>query len=224
MSNFAVDLTKLNGESLDFWQRTFETPQDVLDGLKTIAEGISLLSRQIGALSVLQGNPGAAGGVPTVLSIAFDTSRLNDILIATPAVRGYVEATGNQWPTLVPAGGNATISIPVPAGYVLSPVGPVTFTPTSTTSNISVSATVDGHDLIGEFGVTFGPGAALPQGQYLYSKTTGVSITFGNTGASDVTIWTTAVMLTITSDFYDKFIAPLEDLAYNHVAQAVNGG
>jgi len=158
----------------------------------------------------------------TILAVTFnlDPHRLNDILIATPAVRGYLAAGPIQFPTLVPAGGTATVQIPPPPGYVIGTVGAVEISSTDVSAQVQVTASLDGTPLVGPQGFVLGPPAQITAAGAIYATAQGLVVELSNPSASNVTVWMFSQMLTIARVFYDKFIAALENAAYQAISQA----
>lgn len=158
----------------------------------------------------------------TILAVTFnlDPHRLNDILIATPKVRGYLAAGPIQFPTVVPAGGTAIVTVPPPPGYVIGTVGAVEISSSDVAAGVTVQASLDGVPLVGPQGFVLGPPAQITAAGAIYATDQGLVVELSNPSASNVTVWMFSQMLTIARTFYDKFIAALENAAYQAISQA----
>jgi hypothetical protein len=199
----------------------------LLTGEQIIAGLLLRLTQQQDALyQALTGRPSPAPSpaeaVQTILAVTFSLipGDLNAILVGTPGVAGYVAAAPVQFPTLVAAGGTATVVIPPPPGFVLGAVGPVEVSTTDVGAQVQVSATLDGKPLVGAQGFVLGPAAELRGPEASYATGDGLVVKFTNPSPSNVTVWMFGEMLTISRTFYDKFIAALENAAYQAISAA----
>ncbi len=198
---------------------------DVVKGLQLILAALVQMSNQLQAIGGQSGKSlvapavGSAQTTQTVLALTFslDPSRLNEILIGTPAIAAYISGIATQVPTMVPAGGTVVLVFPVPPGYVVSTVGDQTMTSTNVGAEVVVGVTIDGHNAIGPQGLIAGPSVSFRAGQYDYAKDEGVVITLTNTSTTDVIIYFSGENLYIARSFYDNFIAPILNAAYEQI-------
>jgi len=215
-------------QRLSIWDRILGQSPSLLTGEQYVLLALQTISDQLAQIAG-GGSAGSSGAVApvgspvaTTLAVTFSLNprQLNEILIGTPAIAGYIAGSANQFAVLVPAGGNASVQIPPPPGYVTSTVGTVNITTTDVAAGIQASVSLDGHPLIGPQGFVFGPSSSLRSSQYNYAKSTGVEMTLTNPSSSDVTVYVEAELLSISLDFYNRFIAPLENAAYAQIQAA----
>jgi hypothetical protein len=186
-----------------------------------ISQQMAELLQAAAALKIAAGG-GQPNVPPTVLALNFnlDPARLNEFLMATPAVRGYMQGSANQFPTTVPANGSATILVPVPPGYVMTVVGDVSMVTSYVGAQVSAQLYVDGFSAIGPQGFLIGPSQQIPTGQYNYAQDSGIEVVLTNPSGTAVTVWFSAQLLAISKSFYLRFIAPLLNAAYQAASTA----
>jgi hypothetical protein len=197
----------------------------LLTGEQIIAGLLLRIAQQNDALyQALTGKPSpvTAPGAPvqTVVSVSFslDPGVLNEILVATPELAGYVIPTANELALNVPAGGQATLTIPAPPGFVLTFVGPLAYSTTDVSAQMSAQVYVDGANLVGVYGFVMGPGGNLPTGQ-IYAQQQ-VVLVLNNPSASNVTAYFTVEIVAVARFLYNKFIAELRNKAHEAIKSA----
>ncbi len=206
------------------WQRIFAP--GVLTGEQVTAALLLELTQQNAAiLAALQKGsapaPTTGGGSPNVLltvSFPLAPGETSSLIAATPALSGYRAGAAIQFPTLVSAGGTATVTIPPPPAEVLGMLGLFSVSSTDVGASVSVVAFQDGLPLVGPQGFNLGPAVALPVPGY--AVTTGLEVVFTNPSTSDVTVWMGGVALAVTRQFYDEILTKLQDQAWNMVLGA----
>ncbi len=192
------------------------TPE--LQALNRLNANLEALIQALTAKPALPGEP----RVETSLSVSFqlNPAQLNEILIGTPAVRGYISGNAQQFEAVVPAGGSHTVVVPVLDGYVTTLVGDLSINTTNVGAGVTAAVTLDGHSIIGPLGYVIGPGGAVGTAQYNYAETSGVEVVLTNPSTETVTIYFGATAMNIARAFYDDWIVPLENAAYQQISRA----
>ncbi len=209
----------------NLWE-SIERP-GMLTGEKVMAALLSQLVQQNAAiLSALKGGsvqassvgPSGLGNVVLTVSFPLAPSETNNLIAATPSLSGYRAGAAIQFPTLVSAGSDATVTIPPPAGQVLGMLGLFSISSTAESAGVKVTAFQDGLPLVGTQGFALGPAVQFPVPGYVV--TTGLEIVLTNPSSEDVTVWMAGVALTVTRQFYDSILTKLQDQAWNMVLNA----
>jgi hypothetical protein len=171
-----------------------------------------------GSMQVSSVSPGGLGNVVLTVSFPLAPSETNNLIAATPSLSGYRAGAAIQFPTLVSAGSDATVTIPPPAGQVLGMLGLFSISSTAEGAGVKITAFQDGLPLVGTQGFALGPAVAFPVPGYVV--TTGLEIVMTNPSSQDVTVWMGGVALTVTRQFYDDILTKLQDQAWNMVLNA----
>ena len=197
--------------------------------LLTISDQLSQLTQAITGISSPQPetvNVTVSGGTNTIetpavtrpsVVISWDPERLDEIISLTEALRGAVSDTVTQFPLTVPANGSVTMNIPPPAGNVAKLFGPLQITTTDVAAQVSVAASVDGNNVIGQQGFIIGPSTKIKFHQYVVAKQTGMLFTLTNPSSSDVTVYFNGEMMVMTQDFYNKYYNPILQGAFSFI-------
>jgi len=224
---------------IDWWAKvTGQGENDVLKLLQANLLALQTISDQIATLTqAMTGNTPATapvGGVVVNTGIALNLpltpKEINQFIVSTQDTRGYVELFISQTAFMVPAAGTSgpgvfQFAYPVPPGYVIVSLGPLVVSTTDVGANISVEVSVDGHSVTNStLGAFLGPGMAINTEQYLVATNSGISATFTNPSASDVTLYFLAETARVARSFYDKFYQPLLDFGYTHIRDSLGLG
>lgn len=207
----------------DLWERML-SPGTLTGEQVNAALLLELVTQNAQILSALQGAASGGGsgatGPGVVLTVSFPLApgETNSLIAATPKLSGYRAGAAVQFPTLVPAGGAVTVTIPPPPSNVMSLLGVFRVATSDVGASVKVQATQDGAPLIGTEGFTLGPELHLPVPGYMV--TTGLVIDFTNPSAADVTVWLSGLVLTLTTQFYDAVLSELQNQAWTMVEKA----
>ena len=173
-------------------------------------------------MSTAVGGGTTESGIETALSVSvqLDPRRLNDVLIGTPAVRGYVQSYIQQIELTVPAGGSYTLVLPLVDGYVTSLIGSLHVSTTDVAAGVTGVLLVDEHSMISSLGFVVGPSGGIPLGQYMYAQDTGIKVVLTNPSTQTATIYLGMSSINITRGLYEGWVQPLLNAAYHQITAA----
>jgi hypothetical protein len=191
--------------------------QDLLVALVTMSDQVAALTQ---ALTGKQASVAAVGGqfVPQItLNWQLDPKRLDETLMVTTDVEGYISVSVVQFPILVLAGGSTSFVVPPPPGNVAILLAPLEIVTDNVGALVVVEASIDGHDAIGPQGFVLGPSTNLAIHQYYVAQSAGMLITLTNSSPEDATIWFKGELMTMAVSFYNSFYAPAHNIAYDAI-------
>jgi len=206
--------------------------QDILLTLVTISDQLSALTTALTGIVPENVTVNVTGGtntieepvVPTVPSvvISWDPHRLDEIILLTEDLQGSVSDTVTQFPLTIPAAsggvnGSVTVSIPPPPQSAAKLFGPLVITTDSVGAQMSIAATVDGHNVIGEQGFVLGPSTEIAFHQFTVATQTGMAFTISNPSTAPVTIYFKAELMIMTMAFYNSIYHPIIESAFKYV-------
>jgi len=163
--------------------------------------------------------PPVGSALSPLVVISWDPERLDQIISLTDGLTGVVSDTVTQFPLTVPANGSLTVNIPPPPNSAAKLFGPLVITTTDVGAQVSVSASVDGHNVIGQQGFVLGPSTPISFHQYVVATQSGMSFTLTNPSSSAVTIYFNGELMTMTMQFYSSVYKPILQNAFSYVKQ-----
>ena len=157
----------------------------------------------------------------TRLTLSLDPDVLHRFVLSNPTLKNYAYDLNYQVPITVPAATGATpgtydLAFTLPNGYAAALSSPAEGYSETVAADIAVGVTIDGVSIIGQVGLYLGQSVRI-NGQWKFSISTGIVMTFSNSTPASVDVYVAASVIFIIMGWLQSTYLPLLESGWTEI-------